>query len=117
MFLFWSGRGWWVTWLILLGMVLPMLVLRQVDGPEVDRGVGLAMGLSAAVTFVLGRRWNRRRAPGEPAPHSFWGLPLHLWAVPMLIFAVLLGTGTITTAEEPRPRRVAVPVPTDGGVK
>jgi hypothetical protein len=116
--MFWRGRGWWVTWLALLAMVLPMIVLRQVDGPEVDRGVALTMGLAALATLLLGLRWNRGAAPVEPARHSFWGLPLQLWAAPMLLFAVLLGTGTITTAEEPRADRSAVRVQTrDGGLK
>ncbi len=105
MLMFWQGRGWWVTWIALLAMVLPMLLVRQIDGPAVDDGVSTAMGLAAVLTYVLGRRFNwRDAAAGQPAAHSFWGLPMQYWAVPMLVFAVLLGTGTITTAEEPRPR-------------
>lgn len=102
MFIFWEGRGWWFTWLLALGMFLPIIVLRQIDGPEVDRGVGLAVGLAAIVVFWLGLRWNRGGRPGERAQHSFWGLPLQYWAIPMLIFAVLLGTRVITTEEAPR---------------
>ena len=113
MLVVWQGRGWWVTWLVALGMFLPMIVLRQVDGPEVDRGVAIAMGLLAAVTFWLGLRWNRGSAP---ARHSLWGVPMQIWAAPMLLFAVLLGTGVITTAEEPRPARAARST-TDGGLK
>lgn len=97
MILFWQGRGWWVTWIALLAMVVPMVVAGQVDGPAVDRGVALAMGLAALVTFGLGLVFGRDRA----ARDSFLGFPLQVWAAPMLLFAVLLGTGTITTAEEP----------------
>ena len=118
MYIVWQGRGWWVTWIALLAMVLPMIILRQVDGPEIDRGVALTMGLAALATFGLGLRWNRGGLPGEPARHSFWGVPLQIWAAPMLLFAVLLGTGTITTAEEPRAPRSANPAPpSNGGFK
>lgn len=104
MLIFWTGRGWCVTWLLAMGMVLPMIFLRQIEGPAVDEGVGLAVGLAALLTFWLGLRWNRGGKPGEPARHAFWGLPLQYWAIPMLIFAILLGTHVITTAEEPRAR-------------
>jgi hypothetical protein len=111
---FWKGRGWWVTWLLALGMFLPMILLRQVDGPEVDQGVGLAVGLAALLTGWLGLRWNRGGQPGTPAQHSFYGVPLQFWAVPMLVFAILLGTHVITTAEEAPQPRAAAPV---GGSK
>ncbi|MBP0494246.1 hypothetical protein [Roseomonas indoligenes] len=112
MIVFWQGRGHWVIFLAALAMFLPLIVLRQVDGPEVDRAVAVTMGLAGIATLVLGLRWNR----GGPTQHSFWGIPLQIWAAPMLLFAVLLGTGTITTAEEPdgeRPARVV----TEGGRK
>jgi len=102
MLIFWRGRGWWITWIALLAMVLPMILLRQIDGPAIDRGVSLSMGLAAIATLLLGLRFNRGGQRGAPAEHSFWGLPMQVWAAPMLVFAVLLGTGTITTAEEPR---------------
>ncbi|MDB5415518.1 MAG: hypothetical protein JWR10_3853 [Rubritepida sp.] len=111
-FFFWMGRGWVAPCLLALGMFAPMIVLRQIDGPEVDVGVGLSVGLVAVVIFCLGLRWNRTRTPGEPARHSFFGLPLQYWAVPMLIFAGLLGTHVITTAEEPR--RPPAPVHSGG---
>jgi hypothetical protein len=113
MLVVWQGRGWWVTWLAALAMFLPIILLRQVDGPEVDRGVAITMSIAAVVTLWLGIRWNRGIAP---APHSLWGVPMQIWAFPMLLFAVLLGTGTITTAEEPRPSRAARPA-MDGGLK
>ena len=117
MLIFWQGRGWWVTWIARAAMVVPLLVAREVDGPAVDRGVTLSMALAAALTVWLGLRLNRGGAPGRPAAHSFWGLPLQYWAVPMLVLAVLLGTGTITTAEEPRPRGAAVAPMSGGGPK
>lgn len=102
MLVVWRGRGWWVTWMALLAMVLPMVVLRQVDGPEIDRGVALTMGLAALATFWLGLRWNRGVTFDAAAQdHSLWGIPLQLWALPMILFAILLGTGVITTAETP----------------
>lgn len=100
MFIVWRGHGWWVTWIALLAMVVPMAVVRRIDGPEVDQGVSLAMAVAAAATLLIGLRLNRGRGP---AAHSFWGLPFQFWAVPMLVFSVLLGSGTITTAEAPRP--------------
>lgn len=115
MLMFWQGRGWWVTWIALAAMVVPMLVAREVDGPAVDRGVALSMTLAAVATVALGLRLNRGGPPGQPAAHSFWGLPLQYWAVPMLVLAVLLGTGTITTAEEPGPRGGGVAPLTRGG--
>lgn len=101
---FWRGRGFLVPMLIALAMFAPMIALRQIDGPDIDHGVGLTMGVMAVVTFILGWRFNRETPKGEAAWHSFMRLPLHYWAVPMLIFAVLLGTRTITT-EEGGPRQ------------
>ena len=98
-FVFWRGRGYWAVFLVTAAMFLPMIVLRQVDGPAVDRGVAAAMALAAAAVAWLGYRWNQTQSPGLPAEHSFWGLPMQYWALPMLVFALLLGTGTITTAE------------------
>ncbi|MFT8246123.1 hypothetical protein [Roseomonas sp. BN140053] len=98
----WRGRGWLVILLVAAAMVLPMLVLRQIDGPAVDRGVGLAMGIAALAALLLGLRWNRGGAPGQPAEHALWGLPVQVWALPMLVFAALLGTRVIITEEEPR---------------
>ncbi|WP_102958066.1 hypothetical protein [Mangrovicella endophytica] len=104
MLIAWSGRGWWVTWITALAMFLPMIVLRQVDGPEIDRGVAIAMTIAAITTIVLGLRFNRGGTFDTSArAHSLWGIPMQLWAVPMALFAILLGTGTITTAEEPSP--------------
>jgi drug/metabolite transporter (DMT)-like permease len=110
MVLFWRGRGWWVTWIALLAMVAPMIVAGEIDGPAVDRGVALAMGLAAAATFGLGVLFGRDRT----AEDTFLGLPLQVWAVPMLVFALLLGIGTITTAEEPPAGRSAGPPPGGG---
>ncbi|MCR0984445.1 hypothetical protein [Roseomonas populi] len=112
MILFWNGRGYWVVFLAALAMFLPLIVLRQVDGPEVDRGVALTMGLAGIATLLLGLRLNQ----GGPTRHSFWGIPMQVWAAPMLLFAVLLATGTITTAEEPGGERPARFV-TEGGRK
>ncbi len=103
MLIVWCGRGWWITWMTALAMFLPMIVLRQIDGPEVDRGVALTMGLTALATVWLGLRWNRGVTFDAAArDHSFYGIPMQLWALPMILFAVLLGTGVITTAETPR---------------
>jgi hypothetical protein len=99
---FWRGKGYWVIFILAAAMFAPMIGLRQIDGPEIDYGVGIAMGLAAIVTFIAGYRLNRRTPKGEPAGHSFWGLPFQYWAVPMLIFGGLLGTRTITTEETPR---------------
>jgi len=116
MIIFWQGRGFWVPIITAAAMFLPIVVLRQVDGPEVDRGVCLTFAVAAALTVWLGLRWNRGRAPGQPVGHSFWGVPVQLWALPMILFSVLLGTGTITTAEEsPRPR--GAPALVGGGTK
>lgn len=102
MLVIWHGRGWWITWIALLAMVLPMIVLRQIDGPEIDRGVSITMGLAAAATFLLGLRWNRGTTfNAEAREHSLMGIPMQLWALPMILFAILLGTGVITTAETP----------------
>lgn len=115
-FLIWRGRGYWVIFLAVAAMFLPLIVLRQVEGPAVDRGVGIAMGLAGAATLWFGLRWNRERAPGAPAEHSLWGLPVQVWALPMLVFALLLGTRTITTEEAPRPSRTLA-APLEGGPK
>lgn len=105
---FWSGRGYWVVFLATLAAFVPMIVLRQVDGPEVDQGVSFAMALAAAATFGFGLRWNRGVTFGAAAQeHAMWGIPLQVWAVPLLLFAILLGSGIITTAEGPRPRAAA----------
>ncbi|KQP04866.1 hypothetical protein ASF28_18725 [Methylobacterium sp. Leaf99] len=105
MIVFWNGRGCWVAFLAAAAMLLPLIVLRQVDGPEVDRAVCLTMSLAALAVLVLGLRWNHGTTFGPAGrDHAFWGLPMQVWAVPMLVFAVLLGTGTITTAEAPRAR-------------
>lgn len=108
MLVFWHGRGHAVIFLTAAAMFLPMIVLRQVEGPEVDRGVAIAMGLAAAATIFFGLRWNRGVTFDASArEHSFWGIPMQLWALPMALFAVLLGTGTITTAETPPHKRPA----------
>ena len=105
MIVFWNGRGYWVVLLVAAAMFLPLIVLRQVDGPEVDRAVGLTMSLAALAVLGLGWRWNHGTTFGPAGrDHAFWGLPMQVWAVPMIVFAVLLGTGTITTAEAPRAR-------------
>ncbi|KQU05781.1 hypothetical protein ASG60_03840 [Methylobacterium sp. Leaf469] len=105
MIVFWTGRGYWVVFFVALAMFLPLIVLRQVDGPEVDRAVCLTMSLAALAVLGLGLRWNRGTTFGPAGrDHAFWGLPMQVWAVPMLVFAALLGTGTITTAEAPRAR-------------
>ena len=98
------GRGFLVPFLIAFAMFAPMIALRQIDGPEIDHGVGLTMGVMAVIVFILGWRFNRETPKGERAWHSFMFVPMHYWAVPMLIFAVLLGTRTITT-EESGPRQ------------
>ena len=98
----WFGRGYWVVLIIALAMFLPIILLRQVDGPEVDRGVALAMGLAAVATLWLGLRWNAGATFSAAARrHSFFGIPVQVWALPMALFATLLGTGIITTAEGP----------------
>ena len=87
-------------------MVLPMIVARQIDGPAIDWGVTLTMGVAALATAVLGWRFNGGRTFGPAAQaHSLWGVPMQLWALPMALFALALGTGLITTAEERRPAR------------
>ena len=114
--LVWRGRGYWVILLAAAAVLLPMIIVRQVEGPAADRAIGIAMGLAGAATLWLGLRWNRARAPGAPAEHSFWGVPVQVWALPMLVFALLLGTRTITTGEAPRPSR-STEAPLDGGPK
>ena len=108
MVVFWHGRGYWVIFLAAAAMFLPLIVLRQIDGPEVDRGVALVMTGAAIAVVGLGLRWNRGATFGPAArDHALWGVPMQLWALPMALFALLLGTGVITTAEEPRPRPAA----------
>lgn len=115
MYMFWRGRGYWVVFLAAAAMFLPLIVLRQVDGPEVDRGVCLTMSLAALAALGLGLLWNRGRTfVPQARDHSFWGVPVQLWALPMALFAILLGTGAITTAEEPRPRPAAQGEPEPG---
>ncbi|GJE55211.1 MULTISPECIES: hypothetical protein [Methylobacterium] len=117
MYVFWHGRGYWVIFLAAAAMFLPLIVLRQVDGPEVDRGVCLTMGLAAITALGLGLRWNRGETFGPAArDHAFFGIPMQLWALPMALFAILLGTGTITTEEAPRQRPTAQQFP-DGTVR
>lgn len=108
MLVVWRGRGYWIIFLAAVAMFLPIVLLRQIDGPEVDRGVAVTMGLAAVAALGLGLHWNRGTtfAPSARA-HSFMGIPMQLWALPMALFALLLGTGVITTAEEPRSAGVA----------
>lgn len=102
MLVVWRGRGWWVTWITLIAMVLPMIVQWRIDGPEIDRGVSITMGLAALATVWLGIRWNRGVTFDAAAQdHSFCGIPMQLWALPMILFAILLATSVITTAETP----------------
>jgi hypothetical protein len=111
MLVVWRGRGAWVIWLVAIAAFLPMIVLRQIDGPEVDRGVAITMGLAALGILGLGLRWNRGATFDASAQeHSLWNIPMQLWALPVALFAVLLATGVITTAEEPRPARPAARV-------
>ena len=98
----WHGRGYWVIFLAALAMFLPIILLRQVDGPEVDRGVAVAMGVAAIATLWLGVRWNAGATFSAAARnHSLFGIPVQLWALPMVLFATALGSGIITTAEGP----------------
>jgi len=114
-FITWHGRGWWVTWITALAMFLPMIVVRHIDGPEVDMGVSIAMLLAAVFTAGLGLYWNRGVTFDASAQeHSLFGIPMQLWALPMLLFAILLGTGTITTAEPPRAPRQEIPLTRPG---
>nr|WP_314261769.1 hypothetical protein [uncultured Devosia sp.] len=99
----WRGRGFWIPILVALGMFTPIIVLRQIDGPAIDYGVGITMGIAALITAISGFWLNRLTPKDEPALHSFWRVPFQYWALPMLVFAVLLGTRTITTAESPPP--------------
>ena len=110
----WHGRGYWVVFAVTMAAFLPMVVLRRIDGPEIDRGVAIATGLAALATMGLGLRWNRGVTFDASAQdHSLWGIPMQLWALPMALFAILLGTGAITTAEEPRRGRTAPPITRD----
>ena len=105
MVVFWQGRGYWVVFFAAAAMFLPLIILRQIDGPEVDRAVCLTMSLAALAVLGLGLRWNHGTTFGPAVrDHAFMGLPMQVWALPMTVFAVLLGTGTITTAETPRSR-------------
>lgn len=105
MIISWQGRGYWVIFLVAVAMFLPLVILRQIDGPEVDRAVCLTMILAAIAVLGLGLRWNRGATFGPAARNNaFFGIPMQLWALPMILFAILLGTGTITTAETPRSR-------------
>lgn len=99
----WQGKGAWIPIIVAIACFTPILVLRQIDGPAVDHGVGITMGLAAIITFILGLRLNSGLPKGEPAPHAFCSVPFQYWAVPMLVFAILLGTRTITTEEPPPP--------------
>lgn len=96
----WQGRGLWVPIIAALAMFIPLIVLRQVDGEQVDAGVTITMAIAAVVTFVLGLVWNRPTPEGEPARHAFCRIPVQYWAVPMAVFSLLLGTGILNTAEE-----------------
>lgn len=117
MLIVWRGRGYWIVFLAAVAMFLPIVLLRQIDGPEVDRGVAVTMGLSAVAALGLGLRWNQGTTFGPSAQeHSFMGIPMQLWALPMALFAILLGTGVITTAEEPR-SAAAAPQTTEGPAK
>lgn len=102
MMLAWRGRGFWIPLLIAMAMFTPIILLRQVDGPAIDYGVGITMGIAAVITAITGFWLNRLTPKGEPALHSFCRVPFQYWAVPMLIFALLLGTRTITTEEGPQ---------------
>ncbi|UDL94004.1 hypothetical protein LGH83_15815 [Lichenihabitans sp. PAMC28606] len=114
MLVVWRGRGCWVIFLIALAAFLPIIVLWKVDGPEIDRGVAITMGLAAVMIAALGLRWNRGVTFHASAQaHSFWGIPMQLWALPTALFAILLGTGVITTAEA-SPLRPLMPI-TDRG--
>lgn len=98
----WHGRGYWVVFLVAMAMFLPIILLRQIDGPEVDRGVACAMMVAALATLCLGVRWNAGATFSAAArEHSLFGIPVQIWALPMALFAVTLGTGVITTAEAP----------------
>ena len=111
MFVIWHGRGYWVIFAAAIAAFLPIIVLRQIDGPEIDRGVAITMALAALATAWLGLLWNRGVTFSPAAQeHSLWGIPMQLWALPMALFALALGTGLITTAEEPRSRRPSAPI-------
>lgn len=101
-FINWRGKGIFLPILLAIAMFAPIIALRQIDGPEIDHAVGITMGVMAIVVFIWGWRLNHPSVKGEPAAHSFFRIPLHFWAVPMLVFAVLLGTRVITTEEGPR---------------
>ena len=106
MYVIWTGRAHWVFFLTAIAMFLPLILLRKIDGPEVDRAVAITMGLAALTVGILGLRWNQGVTfRPEARRHAVWGIPMQLWALPMALFAILLATGTITTAEEPAPGR------------
>ncbi|HEY4202586.1 MAG TPA: hypothetical protein VGM83_18705 [Devosiaceae bacterium] len=97
----WQGKGFWVPIIVAIALFAPILALRQIDGPAIDHGVGITMGLAAIITFIMGFGLNRSGPKGQPAAHSFCRVPFQYWAVPMLVFAILLGTRIITTEEAP----------------
>jgi hypothetical protein len=113
MLVIWNGRGAWVIWLVAIAAFLPLILLRQIEGPEVDRAVAITMGLAAVGILALGLRWNRGATFDVSArANSLWGIPMQLWALPVALFAILLGTGVITTAEDPPVRQPAAPATT-----
>ncbi|WP_458094462.1 hypothetical protein [Roseomonas sp. WA12] len=79
-----------------------MIVLHQMDGPEVDRGIAVTLGVATVAVLILGLRWNRSGAPGKPARPYRQGLPMQIRAAPPPF-----GKGPISTAEEPRQPRSA----------
>lgn len=105
----WQGRGFWVPIIAAIAMFTPLIILRQVDGEQVDVGVAITMAIAGVVTLALGFIWNRPTPKGEPALHAFCRIPMQYWAVPMLVFSLLLATGILNTAEEsPAPQSAAV---------
>lgn len=101
MTVWWEGKGYWVIFLVALAMLAPMIILQQVDGPAIDYGVATAMTIAAVIILILGFWLNRQTLKGHRSAHAFFFIPVQYWAVPMLIFAALLGTRTITTEESP----------------
>jgi hypothetical protein len=113
MLIVWRGRGYWVIFAIAIAAFMPLIVLRQIEGPEIDRAVAITMGLAGLAVGGLGLRWNRGVTFSPVAQeNSLWGIPMQLWALPILLFALALGTGLITTAEEPRSNLSAAPITT-----